>query len=83
MYSRSSEPIHFERDCQAVMVPQGDTVTLPAGMENWFAPEFNPAKAGWKQGQMPIGQFFETPDDMLAAHRNDDCADQPANQRVG
>ncbi len=32
-------------------------VTLPAGMENWFAPEFNPAKAGWKQGQMPIGQF--------------------------
>ena len=31
MYSRSSEPIHFERDCQAVMVPQGDTVTLPAG----------------------------------------------------
>lgn len=31
MYSRSSEPVHFERDCQAVMVPQGDTVTLPAG----------------------------------------------------
>lgn len=31
MYSRSSEPIQFERDCQAVMVPQGDTVTLPAG----------------------------------------------------
>jgi hypothetical protein len=32
-------------------------VTLPAGMENWFAPDFDPAKAGWKQGQMPIGQF--------------------------
>lgn len=31
MYSRSSEPIHFERDCPAVMVPQGDNVTLPAG----------------------------------------------------
>jgi len=28
MYSRSSEPVHFERDCEAVMVPQGDTVTL-------------------------------------------------------
>ncbi|MBI0320640.1 DUF59 domain-containing protein, partial [Streptomyces javensis] len=26
-----SEPVHFERDCEAVMVPQGDTVTLPAG----------------------------------------------------
>ena len=31
MYSRSSEPVHFERDCSAVMVPQGDSVTLPAG----------------------------------------------------
>ena len=31
MYSRSSEPVTFERDCQAVMVPQGDEVTLPAG----------------------------------------------------
>ena len=31
MYSRSSEPVHFERDCPAVMVPQGDSVTLPAG----------------------------------------------------
>ncbi|KRG67362.1 putative Fe-S cluster assembly protein SufT [Pseudoxanthomonas dokdonensis] len=31
MYSRSSEPVHFERDCAAVMVPQGESVTLPAG----------------------------------------------------
>jgi probable FeS assembly SUF system protein SufT len=31
MYSRSSEPVRFERDCSAVMVPQGETVTLPAG----------------------------------------------------
>ena len=31
MYSRSSEPVQFERDCAAVMVPQGDSVTLPAG----------------------------------------------------
>jgi probable FeS assembly SUF system protein SufT len=31
MYSRSSEPIQFERDCAAVLVPQGDSVTLPAG----------------------------------------------------
>lgn len=25
-------------------------VTLPAGMENWFKPEFNPGAAGWKTG---------------------------------
>src|SRR5690606_3735500 len=31
MYSRSSEPVRFERDCAAVLVPQGDSVTLPAG----------------------------------------------------
>ncbi len=31
MYSRSSEPVHFERDCPAVLVPQGEAVTLPAG----------------------------------------------------
>ena len=31
MYSRSSEPVRFERDCAAVLVPQGDEVSLPAG----------------------------------------------------
>ncbi len=32
-------------------------VTYPAGMENWFSTDFDPAKAGWKTGQFPIGQF--------------------------
>src|SRR3546814_986285 len=31
MYSRSSEPGRLERDCTAVLGPQGDVVTLPAG----------------------------------------------------
>ena len=31
MYSRSSEPVRFERDCEVVLVPQGEAVTLPAG----------------------------------------------------
>ena len=26
-------------------------------MENWFVKEFDPAKAGWKKGLFPIGQF--------------------------
>ena len=30
-YSSTSEPIRFERDCPVVMVPQGESVTLPAG----------------------------------------------------
>ena len=32
-------------------------VTFPQGMENWFSPEFDPAKAGWKKGQAPFGQY--------------------------
>ena len=31
MYSRSSEPVRLERDCAAVLVPQGELVNLPAG----------------------------------------------------
>lgn len=31
MYSRSSEPVRLERDCAAVLVPQGEAVNLPAG----------------------------------------------------
>ena len=31
MYSRNSEPVRFERNCAAVLVPQGDVVNLPAG----------------------------------------------------
>ena len=30
-YSRTSEPVRFERDCPAVLVPQGERVELPAG----------------------------------------------------
>lgn len=33
------------------------TVSYPSGMENWFAKDFDPAKAGWNKGQFPIGQF--------------------------
>jgi hypothetical protein len=38
---------------------QGDRyrpITLPAGMENWMAPDFDAAKAGWKTGKAPFGQ---------------------------
>ena len=35
-YSNSSEPIVLERDCAAVMVPQGEEVTLPAGQPGYI-----------------------------------------------
>jgi len=31
MFSHTSQPCTFERDCEVVMIPLGDTVTLPAG----------------------------------------------------
>jgi probable FeS assembly SUF system protein SufT len=36
MYSSASEPISFERDCAAVMVPSGQEVTLPAGQVGYI-----------------------------------------------
>ncbi len=36
--------------------PRFRKVTFPEGMENWFAPHFDPAKAGWKTGLPPFGQ---------------------------
>jgi len=32
-------------------------VTFPAGMETWFAPDFDAGKAGWKTGPAPFGQL--------------------------
>ena len=31
MYSHTSQPCTFERDCDVVMIPGGDVVTMPAG----------------------------------------------------
>jgi probable FeS assembly SUF system protein SufT len=31
MFSHTSQPCTFERDCDVVMIPAGDTVTIPAG----------------------------------------------------
>jgi len=31
MFSQTSQPCQFERDCRAVMIPSGDEVKIPAG----------------------------------------------------
>ena len=35
-------------------------MTCPAGMENWFAPDFDAKKAGWKSGEAPFGVEKDT-----------------------
>lgn len=47
-------------------------VTIPAGMESWYAPGFDPAKAGWKLGEMPIGQFKDELDTNHRGSTRDD-----------
>lgn len=37
--------------------PRYRQVTLPAGMENWFASDFDAAKVGWKKSLPPFGQL--------------------------
>ena len=31
MFSQTSQPCSFDRDCEVVMIPSGDVVTIPAG----------------------------------------------------
>ncbi len=31
MFSRTSEPVRFQRECEVVMIPSGDVVTMPEG----------------------------------------------------
>ncbi len=35
------------------------TVTYPAGLDQWFAPDFDTKKAGWKTGKAPFGMKME------------------------
>ena len=52
MYSRSSEPVTFERDCAAVMVPQGDEVVLPAGAVGYITQALGGSFTVYVQGKM-------------------------------
>jgi alpha-galactosidase len=50
--------------------PEGDRyrpVTLPAGMEKWFEPDFDAAKAGWKTGKAPFGQKDGKQEPLIAS----------------
>jgi hypothetical protein len=52
-------------------VPAPFEVTPPAGMENWFAPDFDAAKAGWKKAPAPFGMKLEEalPEDLAWVHK--------------
>jgi hypothetical protein len=58
-----SEQVPFDR-----LICRYREVTMPEGMEQWFASDFDPAKAGWKVGQAPFGNY------------NDEIPDRPVSK---
>lgn len=51
------DPIEAERVPYDQMITRYRAVTLPEGMEQWFANDFDPAKAGWKLAKSPFGNY--------------------------
>ncbi|NNC90441.1 MAG: hypothetical protein HKN82_18450 [Akkermansiaceae bacterium] len=48
-------------------------VGYPAGMENWHAPGFDAAKAGWKKGLPPFGQLDGKLEPLRTCDRTGGC----------
>ena len=48
-------------------------VTYPDGMANWFAPDFDAAKAGWKKGLPPFGQLDGKLESLGRCERGNFC----------
>ena len=53
----TSDPIPSEQVPWDQLITRYRDVTLPKGMENWCAIDFDPAKAGWKKGRGAFGQY--------------------------
>ncbi len=51
------EEVPLSKDKKAS--PPPIKITLPTGLEQWFAPDFDTKKAGWKSGRAPFGVKLE------------------------
>lgn len=81
MYSRSSEPVRFERDCAAVLVPQGEEVTLPAGTVGYITQSLGGSWTVFVEGNLmriagkdadAIGKDSPEPIDLPAGASDED-----------
>jgi hypothetical protein len=54
----SFDPITSDQVPFDQLVTRYREVTLPKGMENWYANAFVPAKAGWKKGKSPFANYM-------------------------
>lgn len=53
----SFEPIAEERVPLDQLITRYREVTMPKGMDNWYAKDFNAGQAGWKTGKSPFGNY--------------------------
>src|SRR6476619_2917168 len=81
MSSRNSEPVRFERDCAAVLVPQGDAVTLPAGSVGYITQALGGSWTVFVEGNLfrsagadadAIGKEPPTPTELPAGATDED-----------
>ena len=59
--------------------PEGDRyrqVTLPQGSEDWFAADFDAAKAGWRSARAPFGQKAGRQEALIASCKVPHCGCQ-------
>ncbi|MHC4252247.1 MAG: DUF6288 domain-containing protein, partial [Planctomycetota bacterium] len=53
----SFDPVAAEQVPWDQLVTRYRKVTLPEGMEKWYAVDFDPGKAGWGKARSPFGQY--------------------------
>ena len=70
------DPIPSERVPWDQLITRYRDVTLPKGMENWFALDFDAEKAGWKRGQSAFGQWDGKIPEYAGPCRNPACSGQ-------
>jgi hypothetical protein len=56
-FYHSFDPIPSEQKPKDYLITRYREVTLPQGMADWFAVDFDPDAAGWQVGQAPFGQY--------------------------
>ena len=67
------DPIAAEQVPFDQLISRYREVTLPKGMDQWLAADFDPAKAGWKKGKSPFGSYDGKIPDRPITKCSDGC----------
>jgi Family of unknown function (DUF6288) len=73
----SFDPIAAEQIPWDSVISRYRSVTMPAGMEQWYAPGFDAVKMGWKTAKSPFGQYNGKIPDRPIMKCTEACVDGP------